>query len=214
MLKLVSVSLVLTVLVPYMHGALLGVYEFSGDPPNPAVTAQPSGATFGSMTRNNVTYDSELDRFSSVDWSHDSTPDLTRYVQFVLTPNAGQQLNLTAIQFLARIDRGTELGPRDIRASIFIGANTTPQASMDFSPSGHALNPFSFDFADFSTASSVTVRFYGWDVPNNKNGPLALDNVATEGSITPVPEPTLAALMLFSCAWLSATFCRRLRKRR
>src|SRR5687768_1672427 len=132
------------------------------------------------MTRNNVTYDSEPGAFSSVGWSTDATIDLTRYVQFVLTPNAGQQLNLTAIQFIARINRGTELGPRDIRASIFIGANTTPQASMDFSPSGHAFNSFSFDFADFSTDSSVTVRFYGWDVPNNKNGPLALDNVATE----------------------------------
>lgn len=213
MLRLISLSCVLAVWVPCMHGALLGVYEFAGDPPNPAVTTQPSGGAFGAMTRNNVTYDSEPDRFSSVGWSTASTPDLTRYVEFVLTPNAGQQLNLTAIQFLARIDRGTELGPRDIRVSLFIGANTTPQASMDFSPSGHALNPFAFDFADFSTASSVTVRFYGWDVPNNKNGPLALDNVALDGTITPVPEPTVPALVLFSCAWIGAAFYRRFRNR-
>jgi hypothetical protein len=181
--------------VLFVH-AQIAIYEFTGgstaDNQFNEVSAQPSGATFGSFNRVNVSWNTGNDLFTSKSWSTGSTLDSTKYVGFSITPGSGMQLDLTQLTFQSS---RSSTGPSSATVSLFLNNSDTATESLSFSPpSSTTSSSFTFDFTDVLGASQAEFRFFGFSA-SSAAGTQRYDNVAAYGELSAVPEPREYAMV-------------------
>ncbi|HJT81000.1 MAG TPA: hypothetical protein VJ719_07375 [Chthoniobacterales bacterium] len=177
---------------------IIYTYDFPGNPGSGLAVSQtnlqPANGTFGDFTRVNVIAAGGTDIFGSSSWNTTGIIDSTEYEGFSITTSAGYHLELTDLAFEVRTSAS---GVGNGRVALFINGSATAAATFDYSPTV-TLTAHSFDFTDLTAAdnaTSVEFRFYGWNAGGN-GSQLFLDNVATSGVITNVPE--------FEPAWVAS----------
>ena len=192
---------------------LTGTYTFPGadsqsPPSGDYMVPTQENMTYGVFSRvGGVTYSGARDLFSSEGWEN-TMYDSTRYVEFVLTPATGYSFDLTSLAFSHQ--KGAN-GPANGRVTMSYG---TQSVSYDYLPSkSNPLTPLTWDFDNLSAGlnQAVTFRFYGWGAKGNAGNDVRLDfdDVAINGSITPVPEPVNVALGVFGLCVAGASVGRR-----
>lgn len=133
--------------------------------------------TFGSFARTGVTQAVTSGAFNSQGWAQTTSISTTQYVGFTVTPAVGYSITLTGISFdQQRSNQGPTSGA--VRYSV----DNYATAQGTFSPGTSSVNS-SWDFTDFTSASAVGFRFYGWN-SNNTGGTLRFDNVTLSGSVS------------------------------
>ncbi len=191
-----------------VHAQVLFTYEFPGsDPGGDATIPVAEHLTLSSFGRTQVSAVSQVDAFSSSQWTQGPGQDSGEFVSFALRPDLGYALALTSLSWDTS---RSSTGPQSGRVELFLNGvsletspefgvpTTTGQRVFDLTPiSGLASDSFEF-------------RFYGWNATGTGN--LRLDNVAVAGAITPVPEPSASGLVL--AASLVGMIWRRLRRTR
>jgi hypothetical protein len=197
--------------------AVIFLYDFPGGSGVAAsqTNGQPSGATFGDFTRANLNSTSSGNVFASVKWNTGGSIDTTEFLAFSITatgPNG--HLNLTNLTFDNFI--GSPTGPANMQVALFLNGSTTAYATMNFTPTTSVTSQ-NFDFTDLTDADWVTTatfKFFGWNA-GGPAGEFDIDNVATNGAISSLPETNSAWPIAFlSGVCLAAEFLRRRTRRR
>lgn len=185
----------------------LGIYEFTGsstgDNQFNAVTAQPTGGTFSTFTRTNVNWSSAANVFNSTAWNVTSTIDTGEYIQFSLTVAPGYAASITDLSFFQQ-GSSTVNDEFEVRYSTdgFTGFTTRGSDAVTVSPGASET----WDFADVALSAGQTISFrwfvYGDTQADGAGTPSAsgtfrVDNVALNGEITLVPEPSSLAMLVF-----------------
>lgn len=122
--------------------------------------------------------------YSSDTWSTSTGAFSTAFsaIQLTLTPTTGYNVTVTAIQF--DLGRNPQ-GPQRMRYAYSTnGGLTWTNNGSDYSiPSGACGSgtTFTWDLPDFTTASPVLIRIYGWNA-NNVNGQSRIYNGVVSGS--------------------------------
>jgi hypothetical protein len=163
---------------------------------------QPSNATFSDFTRTNLNGSGGPPQFASTGWNLNSSIDPTQFEGFSITAAGGFHLNLSSLTFDAVL--GSPTGPQNMEVALFLNGSAIAYATFDFSPTS-TLTSYSFNFTpltDANNATSATFKFYGWNAVGPA-GELDLDNVATFGAISNLPEPSsmLPVLLLLGCVF-------------
>jgi hypothetical protein len=209
---------------PCTHGGfvVLGKYEFegtsTGDNQLNVVSTPSENATFSTVTRVNVGWNSGANVFNSKNWS-ESSIDLTGYVEFSIKANPHFTITLDWIDFGAS---RSSYGPTNAAVYVFNTASpandATPWATFFYEPpvmSSPSVSSNRFDFANFTTPDegTATFRFYGFNA-GGSGGTMRFDNIQVYGQVTPVPEPIEWALGIFGGIFLTAKGIQFWRKRR
>ena len=173
------------------HASLIYLYDFTGgsglasDQANP----QPGNATFSDFTRTTVNpAPMPGDTFGSISWSQSGSIDSTVFESFSINAAGGFHLNLSSLTFTAL---RSATGPQNMEVGLFINGSLSAYATFDFSPTT-STTPYTFNFTpltDNDDVTTATFKFFGWNAGGN-GGQLYLDDVATFGSISNVPEPS------------------------
>lgn len=184
-------------------------YTFTGSPGNQAsepVDLNPLGATFADITRGSgLTAVAAANSINSSGWSLGAL-DANDYYQFIATPDANHQMDLTSLAFSERRS-GTGIMTFEIRTSLDAFSSSiytfaTPD-NLEVRRHTVALGPA---FEDLT--APITFRFFAYEAgtaagtwrlgvsggPDNPNGFAA--NLQVAGDLTAVPEP--ATLLLLS----------------
>jgi hypothetical protein len=204
-----SISAALLLFCQTGRASLIYLYDFPGSPGSglaaDQTNPQPSGATFSDFTRNNVgVVGSSTDEFGSNNWSQGGSLDSTVFESFSITADNGFHLNLDSLTFSAR---RSATGPQNMEVALFLNGLATAYATFDFSPTT-SMAPYTFNFTpltDNDNVTTATFKFFGWNATGT-GGQLYLDDVATYGAISSVPEAATAwpLVILVTCASISA----------
>jgi hypothetical protein len=176
------------------RGQVIVQYSFTGgsgsSAPDMTADAEPAGLTFSPISLSNVQELNAQNFLKTGPWPQNDSIDLTKYLEFDVTPDAGFQVTVAKFEFDHRIG-GT--GPDNMRVAAFLGLgvpdNATPFDSHNFVSSSLSFTQELFDMNNFMTTSPFTIRFYGWNAGGTGGSTFFLDNVQFEGSISAVPEP-------------------------
>ena len=203
-----SISAALLLFCQTGRASLIYLYDFPGNPGSglaaDQTNPQPSGATFSDFTRNNVgVVGSSTDEFGSNNWSQGGSLDSTVFESFSITADNGFHLNLSSLTFSAY---RSATGPPNMEIALFLDGSTSAYATFDFSPTT-SKTAYSFNFTpltDNDNVTTATFKFFGWNA-TGAGGQLYLDDVATNGTISSVPEATTAwpIVILVICASIS-----------
>ncbi|MEM1355328.1 MAG: PEP-CTERM sorting domain-containing protein [Planctomycetota bacterium] len=117
------------------------------------------------------------------------------YLSFSFTPDAGQQATVEELSFGVSAFGG---GPGKIQVEVYDGG-VLQEASAVLTVVGNDVPPElagslqTFDFADFTTSSTVEFRLFGWEkIGGGNNSGLHIEDWTVTGSV--VPEPSSLAL--------------------
>ena len=212
-LKLIVITgLALFIESSTMRAALVYVYDFPGNPGSGLATdqtnGQPAGATFSDFTRTATLTQMPgapaNNTFGTENWNQTATIDPTEYQGFSITATAGFRLNLTSFTFDAALKPS---GPLNCEVGLFLNGSSTAYATFDFSPTA-TLTTYTFNFTALTDSDNVTsaeFRFFGWNASANGGG-IVLDNVATFGGISSVPEvaPLLPVTSIIACSLIQS----------
>jgi hypothetical protein len=183
-----------------VHASLIYTYDFPGASGLAAnqTNGQPSNATFGDFTRTNLNGSGGPPVFASTGWNQNNSIDPTQFEGFSITATGGFHLNLSSLTFDAGL--GSPTGPQNMEVALFLNGSATAYATFDFAPTS-TLSSYVFNFTALTDADNVTlatINFYGWNAAGPA-GEIDLDNVATYGDISSVPEPSaLIPILLFT----------------
>lgn len=145
-----------------------------------------------------------------------ATPD---YLQFTLTPAAGQVVNLTSFIFDHEASNDT-VDPFTSNLSIFasltgfastplaaeaLGTSTTTVAANIGGGTQLQVNDVTFSlaasqFQNLTSANTVTFRIYGFDDALDTGQINRIDDVRVVGDVTAIPEPSSVLLAGFGIA--------------
>ncbi len=145
--------------------------------------------------------------------SHSGSLSTSDYYSVTITPGSGYTLSLTQLTFTVqrsgtgirtyavRSNAGGDNYATNLPGSINSNTNLSVQSgnifywNFDATTSAQTGSTVSLSAAAFqSSASSITLRFYGWNAEAS-GGTFSIDNVTFTGSVTAIPEPsTYAAL--------------------
>jgi hypothetical protein len=172
-----------------VHASLIYTYDFPGASGVAAnqTNGQPGNATFSDFTRTNLNGSGGPPVFASTGWNQNNSIDPTEFEGFSITAGAGFHLNLSSLTFDAGL--GSPTGPQNMEVALFLNGSAAAYATFDFSPTS-TLTSYAFNFGPLTDGDNVTVatfKFYGWNAAGPA-GELDLDNVATFGGISNVPE--------------------------
>ena len=209
-LKLLFMSgLALSLACSPIEASLIYLYDFPGnsglasDQTNP----QPTNATFGNFTRNNVaaTPSAPANYFGSNTWSLNTSLDPTVYEGFSITATGGFHLNLSSLDFTAY---RSNTGPANIEVGLFLNGSTTAYATYDIAPVVGVSTGYTFNFTpltDTDNVTSATFKFFGWNAASGTGGQFYVSNVGTNGAISSLPESSQLApvLLLLGCAFVT-----------
>ena len=205
----------LSALATSTSAVVLGTYDFTGGESSVPSTA---GMTFGAFGRQNVSAATVSGEFSSSAWTITPSIDTAQYVQFTLTPASGT-LTFSSLSFLIDSHKangnGNDGGPNTVEIRLFSSGDlNTALASQSWAGVQDSRQTLTFDPADQTTATSFTIRLYGYEA-ENAAGALSFDNVAVNGSLSAVPEPVNVALLAFGLGlagiWTGRRWFRRAR---
>ena len=201
---ILSVTLLLSVSFDG-HASLIYLYDFPGSPGSglaaDQTNPQPSGATFTDFTRTNVgVVASSVDEFGSNNWSLGGALDSTVFEGFSITAAGGFHLNLSSLTFSAY---RSATGPPNMEVALFLNGSASAYATFDFSPTT-SKTPYTFNFTPLTDSDNVTTatfKFYGWNA-GGAGGQIYLDDVATNGTISSLPEvaPLLPVTLIIACS--------------
>jgi hypothetical protein len=161
--------------------AQLGVYSFTGTGAcpnqNPAVTTQPSNATFSNFTNVGETCDPLDNAFQYKDLNTGTSIDLTKYHQFTITPGAGYALTLTSLLFThSSNDAGSITWA--LRSSI---DNYAANISTGTVTTSAQTPTVTLPAASFTNTGAITFRIY--IINANSNGTRwTIDDVTLNGT--------------------------------
>lgn len=193
-------------LVTGMQAQTIFTYDFPGSPQGSGLVASqtassPVGATMADFTRTNVTANNADDTFNSSAWNTTATIDFAEYVQFSITINTGYSASLTSLDFF---EDGSNTVADEFRVAVSTDGFSTTLESFDYtvSTSGTTKN---WDFSNINLAAgqTATFRWYvfgdtqadGSGTPGG-TGTFRLDDVALNGSVALIPEPSSALLLV------------------
>lgn len=121
----------------------------------PSSTNDPNISS-STITRSGLTASANGDRFGSTNFSISGTIDLTKYIEFTVTPNAGFQISVTSVVFLYQRS-GT--GPRTfaLRSSFdgYVGNLGGALAGVDVT----STQTFNFGFSAISPTCDTPITF-------------------------------------------------------
>jgi hypothetical protein len=185
---------------PSIRAQVFVSYSFTGGSGNsaPDMTpdAEPAGVNFSRIALSNVAELNATDLLKTGPWPQDNSIDLSKYLEFDITPDPGHQVTISKFEFDHRIGGN---GPDNMRVAAFAGVNVpqnaTPFDSHDFVSLSQTFTREVFDMNNYTSSSPVTIRFYGWNAGGVGGSTFFLDNVQFEGSITAVPEPATSLLL-------------------
>jgi hypothetical protein len=200
--------------------AALATYTFS-----PSETSVPTvvDLTFGSFQRQNVNQSPAAGVFQSSAWNYGSSINTSEYVQFTISVTPGYQLKLTSLSLDVSSSAsgifGLTGGPNNLQVSVLSGVlalgagdNNTPLTLQSWSGIKGTTQTIAWNLPDQTSTSGFTVRLYGWSA-GIFGGTMSFDNVAVDGSVTPVPEPVTVAAVVFGLIFVGTGFARsRLRR--
>jgi hypothetical protein len=188
-LKLLAIALLGLLASATTQASLIFLYDFpsaSGLAAN-QTNGQPSNATFSDFTRTNLNGSGGPPVFASTGWNQNNSIDPTQFEGFSILASGGFHLNLSSLAFDAVL--GSPTGPKDMEVALFLNGSATASATFNFSPTS-TLTSYVFNFTALTDADNVTLatfKFYGWNA-TGPAGELDLDNVATYGDISNLPE--------------------------
>lgn len=173
-----------------------------------ATSSDPNLASIPSLARSGVTAGAAGNSFSASGWNTGATMDVTtNYFTVTLTPAAGYQLNLTSLDFNTC---GSNTAPNNDAWGYSTDGGSTWTIETANTLTSNAVKSFTWDFADFSSASSVEFRYWVWGTNaivgtalSSVNGTTRIANLAGNdlvfnGTVTTVvPEPTTLSLIGF-----------------
>lgn len=217
-MKKIILSLVTGALFATAANAAVFSYTFTGGD-----TEFPNGSSenlsFSQIQRVGVTTSAVAGSFRSTGWNQSVTTwDLNEYVGFTIQPTSGT-LNISSITFQSArsVDSGSvKDGPLDGRIQMYVGNMLVYDATFTPNNTTLATPTLTTTFgsqAVSGTTETVSVRFYGKEAGHG-NGSLSFDNIAVDGSTTPVPEPINVALALFGCTFAGIGIGRKLLKKK
>lgn len=187
------------------RASLIYTYDFPGSPGSGLAmdqsNGQPANATFSDFTRSTVGGAGGGNVFTSDNWSTSGSLDPTVYEGFSITASGGFHLNLSSFTFDVKVSGS---GPLNLEAALFLNGSTTAYATYDFSATG-TMTTYTFNnftpLTDADNVTSATFKLFGWNAASS-SGQITLDNVATFGDISSLPEPStlLPAISLVVCA--------------
>lgn len=177
--------------------AQLVSYSFTGAAGNEVSFAPdtvPAGLTASAMTRGSgLTGSANSGTFAAANFTTGVALDANDYFTFSLAPAAGMSLTLTRLELDERRS-GTGIRNWSVRSSLDgfsqdLGAFSVPD---DTNTRLNQTTALGAAFQDL--AHPVEFRVYGFGA-EAASGTWRLDNVEAYGGITPVPEPSSAALL-------------------
>jgi hypothetical protein len=191
-----KISLVLFTACAANAQTTLFTYDFPGTPgstlaANQTNNTQPANATFGNVTFSNANQTTGTDYLNTTGYSSGG------YFSFSITANSGYQLDLTSLSY--RRNRSST-GPDTLTVAAYVNGSQIGNAYSDPGPASSTTAPppassvttWSFDpttraalLADSGAGNPIEFRFFA---SGGTGGNLRFDNIATVGSITPVPE--------------------------
>ncbi len=168
----------------------LGIYQFTGSKKcpvqNPNVSVQPAGAVFSAFTVTNVKCNDEDNVCNNEEWNKTTTINLSEYLQFSVTANPGNLLDLTSLsfrQFIKDEDKGTTQWV--LRSSIDgYSTNIASGLALEATQTPTILLPA----ASFKGIAAVTFRIYLIDSKDDSNE-WTVDDVSLSGSVIPAGPP-------------------------
>ena len=175
----------------HARASLIYLYDFPGGSglASDQTNSQPGNATFSDFTRTNVNpAPMPGDTFGTIGWSQNGSLDSTVFESFSITAAGGFHLNLSSLTFTAQ---RSATGPQNMEVGLFLNGSTSAYATFDFSPTT-STTPNTFNFTpltDNDNVTTATFKFYGWNA-GGAGGQLYLDDVATYGAISNLPEPS------------------------
>ncbi len=207
-----------------LRASLLFLYDFPGSPGSGLAAnqsfPQPTGATFGDFTRTAdlgvVSSAGGNNTFGTNNWNQTGVINPAQYEGFTITANVGLVLNLTSLTFEGRI---SSTGPANAEVALFLNGSATAYATFDFAPpDSSSFTAFAFNFTpltDADNVTSATFLFYGWNA-GGPGGQFYLDNVATYGVLSSVPEASSLwpLIPVFVCVFFELTRAQRRRGRK
>lgn len=198
---------------------LVGLYNFTGlADVTDSVTGTPSvGVTLSALTRGSgLTGAPATDGFNSTGWTMDSSPDLSDYFEFTITP--------LSVMTLSRLSFNERRSPPDgilefqIRSNLdgYTAAIPGTVTTVPDNP-GARSQSFVLPLSFTSLTSATTFRIYGYN-SETADGPWRLENytgnVGTQGGLTieglaAIPEPGAIFFGGLVCCAIGLTAARR-----
>ena len=174
----------------------LAIYNFNGTGQETctnrvvAPESPVANLTFSDFTTSNVNCVVTANQFNNDGWNMGSTIDLTEYVEFTITANAGHEINLDSLYFDVRSSQlGGDLYVRssldnyatDISGfEYFDGSSWVGVGTIDI-PDAYLTFRKEFN-ANYEGLSAITFRFYATTVLAASTT-LRLDNVIPYGTV-------------------------------
>jgi hypothetical protein len=197
------VGLAVSLLSQHAKGSLIFLYDFPADSglASDQSNQQPSGATFGDWIRDTVQQVPNAgNTFGSNNWSLSGSLDANVFESFSISADVGLHLNLSSLTFTAY---RSATGPQNMEVALFLNGSTSAYATLDFSPTTSTAS-YAFNFTPLTDADNVTTatfKFFGWN-GQGVGGQLYLDDVASYGLISSVPEPATIwpMIVVIGCA--------------
>lgn len=149
----------------------------------PHLSAGSFAVSDGAFTSTNFTTGSPPDAPAVAEGGGWTSTTPAKYFAFTITPDAGYQLDVTAISFDYR---QTSTGPANYQVDVGLITNVVSGGFLTDS-TWHTLSS-SVDVGGLASAQQV--RIYGF---NGGSGSFGLDTVVLSGSVTAVPEPAAMA---------------------
>ncbi|MFN5416454.1 MAG: T9SS type A sorting domain-containing protein [Flavobacteriia bacterium] len=159
---------------------VLGIYEFTGTGAcpnqNPAITAQPTGATFSVMNSVGTTCVVTNNVYNASGWNPATTIDLTKYHEFAITADNGKLLVLDSLIFASRISTNT--------AKWYLRSDVDNFATdLSMGDNTATLDTFRVKLpVSHQGIQSVNFRFYVSSVTDDQRA-WRIDDVTTKGLI-------------------------------
>jgi len=168
------------------------------------------------ITRSGLTTSANADRFGSTSFATSATIDLTKYIEFTVTPLAGYQVSITSVVFLYQRS-GTGPLTFALRSSFDSYASNLGGALAGTDVTTTQTFSFTFSSITPSCGSPVTFRFYAYaseattgtggpeDGGNTANKDIVVNgSVSSCGACTP-PTTTVTPPSQTVCANTTAT---------
>jgi hypothetical protein len=200
------------------RGAIISQYSFTGSTLNRSATTVASDVTAGNITdaptvNNNPTV--VLARTTGVGYGTEPVLSAARanfnessvranvYFTFTVSPNAGNELDLSSLTFNVAQGGGTA-STRDyeVRTSLdgFVSSLTgivlLPTVRPTFTPV--LVNLSAAQFQDLTSPLTFQVRFFTPTVSQN----VDFDDITINGAVVAVPEPTTLILLAIAGGWI------------
>jgi hypothetical protein len=132
------------------------------------------------------------------------------YFSFTVTPGAGYETTYDSVSLFTGVNGNNDQYNVDIRA--WDGSTETSLGLVNRTPTGGTNLPIvkdTFDFANFTSASAVEFRLYGYNVSSAAGG-VRYDDIIINGTTTAaIPEPSSAMLFGFGALALAEIARRR-----